>query len=394
MRARLALIRLPGAPRLFTRTTIAVVGAALVAGVLADPPRAGAEPVQTQSGTAELERVAGGLDHPWALAFLPDGAILVTERAGRMRLLADGVLSEPIGGVPRVFATGQGGLLDVAVDRDFASTGRIFFTFSERGEGGAGTAVGRARLVRDGAGARLEDVEVIFRQSPKLSGGAHFGSRIAFAPDGNLFVTLGERNHRDFAQDLSTTLGKVVRITRDGAAPADNPFVGRADTRPEIWSYGHRNPQGAAVDAAGRLWTVEHGARGGDEVNRPQPGKNYGWPVIAYGTEYSGGPIGTGTAAEGMEQPLHYWVPSISPAGLAFYDADAFPAWKGDAFTGGLSGQVLVRLDIADGAVVGEERMLEGRVGRVRDVAVGPDGALYLVTDNGDDAIWRLRPAD
>lgn len=392
MRARLASKRMSGAPR--PQATGGVLAAALLAMLLALQRSAVAEPVQTRAGAAELERVAGGLDHPWGLAFLPDGAILVTERAGRMRLLADGVLSEPLGGVPAVFATGQGGLLDVAVDPDFATTGRIFFTFSERGDGGAGTAVGRARLVRDGSAARLDAVEVIYRQTPKLPGGAHFGSRIAFAPDGNLLVTLGERNRRDFAQDLSTTLGKVVRITRDGRAPADNPFVGQPPARPEIWSYGHRNPQGAAVDASGRLWTVEHGARGGDEVNRPQPGRNYGWPVIAYGTEYSGGPIGTGTAAAGMEQPLHYWVPSISPAGLAFYDGDAFPDWKGDAFTGGLSGALLVRLDIDDGTVAGEERLLEGRIGRIRDVAVGPDGALYLLTDNGDDAIWRLRPAD
>jgi glucose/arabinose dehydrogenase len=354
-----------------------------------------ADTIATEHHAVSVEKLAGPLEHPWSLAVLPDGAMLVTERPGRLRLVVDGaVLPEPVAGVPRVRASGQGGLLDIALDPDFAGNRLVYLAYSEAGEGGAGTAVARGRLVRDGATARLEDVEVIFRQVPKVGGGAHFGARLVFAPDGTLFIGLGERQQRDRAQDLGTTLGKVVRIEADGAVPSDNPFAGQAGARPEIWSYGHRNIQAAALDpATGELVTVEHGARGGDEVNRPEAGKNYGWPVITHGVDYSGDPIGIGRKAPGMEQPVYQWTPSIAPSGMAFYTGTAFPEWNGDLFVGALRGEVLVRLDVEDGRVVGEERMLEGTLGRIRDVRQGPDGSLLLLTDARDGAIWRLSPA-
>ena len=358
------------------------------------PAAAAALNIETQGPPASLEKLAGGLSHPWGLAFLPDGAMLVTERGGALRLVADGTVSPPLAGVPEVAARGQGGLLDVALDPAFATNGLVYLSYAEDGDGGTGTAVARGRLVRDGGTARLDDAAVIFRQQPKVSGNGHFGARLAFAPDGRLFVTLGERQKKDPAQDLAGHLGKVIRIEADGRVPPDNPFVGRAGARPEIWSYGHRNIQGAAIDpTTGRLWTVEHGARGGDEINVPAAGRNYGWPVITYGVDYSGAKIGVGTAAPGMEQPLYYWDPSIAPSGLAFYEADAFPAWKGDLFVGALKGEMLVRLDRENGRIVGEERLLEGRIGRVRDVRAGPDGALYLLTDEADGGVWRLAPA-
>src|SRR5689334_22694103 len=272
--------------------------------------------------------VADGLDHPWGLAFLPDGRALVTERPGLLRLIdRDGAVSPPIEGVPAVVAQGQGGLLDVALDPQFAQNHRIYLSYAEAGEGGAGTAVARARL----DGQRLEALQVIYRQQPKVQGELHFGSRLVFARDGTLFITQGERfSYRDRAQDLSVDLGKIVRLNADGSIPRDNPFVGRAGARPEIWSYGHRNVQAAALHpVTGQLWTVEHGARGGDELNHPEAGKNYGWPVITYGVDYSGAKIGEGTAKAGMEQPVYYWDPVIAPSGAVFYTGDAFPAWKG-----------------------------------------------------------------
>ena len=332
------------------------------------------------------------LEHPWGLAFLPDGRMLVTERPGRLRIVGtDGHVSEPLANVPEVYHHGQGGLLDVALDPDFASNRTIYFSYAEPGDEGAGTAVAHARLNDDG----LSDVTVIFRQQPKVEGPNHFGSRLVFARDGTLFVTMGDRfAYREEAQNLANDLGKIVRINRDGSVPSDNPFVGRDDARPEIWSYGHRNVQGAALDpATGQLWTAEHGARGGDEINHPEAGKNYGWPVITYGVDYSGERIGEGTAKPGMEQPVYYWDPSIAPSGLTFYTGDAFPDWRGDLFVGSLKFGYLVRLDVEDGKIVGEEKLLEDLNQRVRDVRQGPDGNLYLLTDEDESAVLKLAPA-
>ncbi|MCW2305797.1 PQQ-dependent sugar dehydrogenase [Rhodobium gokarnense] len=357
---------------------------------------AAAETFRTDDYTVDVSTVASGLEHPWSLAFLPDGTMLVTERPGRLRLVVDRTLVDaPVSGVPDVYASGQGGLLDVVPAPDFADSNLIFLSYAERGDGGAGTAVARARLVREGMSARLEDVEVIFRQQPKTTTSRHFGSRLVFAPDGMLFVTLGERGQRPLAQDLSTHNGKVVRIVPDGSVPDDNPFVGTAGARPEIWSYGHRNPQGAALNPeTGELWTVAHGARGGDEVNIPKAGRNYGWPVISYGRHYSGQKIGVGTHKEGMEQPVYYWDPSIAPSGAAFYDGDLFPEWKGDLFVGALKFQLLSRLDVEDGRVASEERMFEGAFGRIRDVRSGPDGAIWLLTDEANGQLLRVAPAE
>lgn len=373
------------------RHALSATVAALAAG-MAHP--AVADVVETEVHRADVVRVAGPLEHPWGLAVLPDGAMLVTERSGQLRLVVDDRLVEaPVAGVPDVRSGGQGGLLDVAIDPDFAVNKRVYLAFSEAGDDGAGTAVARGRLVRDGERARLEDVAVIFRQVPKVGGSSHFGARLAFAPDGTLFVGLGERQQRDRAQDLSTTLGKLVRINSDGSIPKDNPFVGQEGARPEIWSYGHRNIQGAALDpSTGNVVTIEHGARGGDEVNRPEAGKNYGWPVITHGVDYSGEAIGVGRSAPDMEQPVYQWTPSIAPSGMVFYTGMAFPKWNGDLFVGALRGEMLVRLHIEDGAIVGEERMLEGTLGRIRDVEQGRDGSLLLLTDAGDGALWRLSP--
>lgn len=338
-----------------------------------------------------VETVASGFENPWSLAFLPDGAMLVTERPGRLRIVHDGIVSDPIANVPAVVAQKQGGLLDVAVHPGFAKNRLIYLTFSENRDAGAnGTSLARARLSDDSKA--LENVEIIFRQQPAIKSGAHFGGRIAFAPDGNLFLTLGERySQRDSAQDLGTDLGKVVHLTEDGKPAPGNPFIGKADALPEIWSYGHRNPQGAAIEpSTGLLWTVEHGAQGGDEINRPEAGKNYGWPVITYGRDYSGAKIGEGTAKEGMEQPLHYWDPSIAPSGLTFYNGTKYPDWQGDLLVGALAGMKLVRLDIENGKVVGEEPMLEDLGERIRDVRTGPDGEVYLLTDNPEGRILKL----
>ena len=360
----------------------------------AGPPGTQGGPASPQPGYTEgvvrAEPYATGLEFPWALAFLPDGRMLVTERPGRLRLVdSTGAVSPPIGGVPRVHAEGQGGLLDVAVDPDFASNRTIFLTFAEPDGDLAGTAVARA-VLGDG---RLEDVRIIYRQQPKLRGNGHFGSRIVFLRDGTLLVTQGDRqNYRDRAQDLTMGQGKLVRIAKDGTIPADNPFVGRPDARPEIYSYGHRNSQGAALDMEGRLWTIEHGARGGDELNHPEPGKNYGWPVITYGRDYSGAAIGEGTAKPGMEQPVYYWDPVIAPSGIAFYAGTAFPGWDGSLLIASMNPGGLVRLELRAGAVVREERYLGELRQRIRDVAVGPDGLVYVTTDDPQGRVLRLRP--
>jgi aldose sugar dehydrogenase len=337
--------------------------------------------------------VARGLEHPWGLAFLPDGRLLVTERPGRLRIVErDGRLSPPLAGVPLVFARGQGGLLDVAPHPRFAESRLVFLSYSEPGpRGTAGTAVARGRLGESG----LDDVRVIYRQEPKVTGTQHFGSRLVFAPDGTLFVTQGDRyGERAQAQDLSSLIGKLIRINDDGSVPTDNPFVGRADARPEIWSYGHRNIQSAALHPqTGRLWTAEHGARGGDELNHPEAGKNYGWPVITYGVDYSGFRIGEGTARAGMEQPVYYWDPVISPSGMTFYTGDAFPRWKNSVFIGSLKPGLLVRVALEGDRVAREERYVRDLDDRIRDVRQGPDGLLYLLTDRSGGRILRLEPA-
>jgi aldose sugar dehydrogenase len=340
-----------------------------------------------------VHTVARGLEHPWGLAFLPDGRMLVTERPGRLRLVGpDGRVSEPLAGVPPVVARGQGGLLDVALDPGFAETRLVYLSYAEPGDGDtAGTAVARGRL----DAARLQDVRVIYQQQPKVAGGNHFGSRLVFARDGTLFVTQGDRfAYREKAQDLSVGLGKIVRILPDGGIPRDNPFVGRAGARPEIWSFGHRNVQAAALHPqTGQLWTVEHGARGGDELNHPEAGKNYGWPVITYGVDYSGAKIGEGTVKPGMEQPVYYWDPVIAPSGMEFYTGDAYPGWKGSVFVGSLRPGLLVRLSLENGRVTREERYLGDLGARIRDVQQGPDGLLYLLTDARDGQLLRLEPS-
>jgi glucose/arabinose dehydrogenase len=367
----------------------------ILAGLLVlapNPTFGGAAPeFPTERGPVRVVTVASGLENPWGVAFLPDGRMLVTERPGRLRALGrDGALSAPLAGLPEVFARGQGGLLDIALDPRHAENGLVYFSFAEAGDRGAGTAVARARLGEAG----LEDVRVIFRQEPKVSGNNHFGSRLVFGREGNLFVTLGERFLFDPAQDPSNHLGKVVRIQPDGGVPRDNPFVGRPGVKPEIWSLGHRNVQGAALHPeTGELWTAEHGARGGDEINVVQAGKNYGWPVISYGVHYSGQKIGEGTSKPGMEQPVYYWDPSIAPSGMAFYTADRFPEWRGSLFVGALAGKLLARLELKGGRVAREERLLTRLGERLRDVRQGPDGSLYLLTDARDGRLLRLEPA-
>jgi glucose/arabinose dehydrogenase len=363
----------------------------LIPGSEAQAPRSPTPPAL--DGAARAETVARGLEHPWALAFLPDGRMLVTERPGRLRSVdRDGRVSDPIANVPKVAARGQGGLLDVVLDPRFAENRLVYLSYAEPGpDRTAGTAVARARL---GEG-RLEDVKVIYQQQPKVEGGNHFGSRLVFARDGTLFVTQGDRfAYRDRAQDLSVGLGKIMRINPDGSVPRDNPFVNRADARPEIWSYGHRNVQSAALQPeTGQLWTVEHGARGGDELNRPEAGKNYGWPVITYGVDYSGAKIGEGTAKPGMEQPVYYWDPVIAPSGMTFYTGNAFPGWKGSILVGSLRPGLLVRLTLEGGRVAREERVLGDLRERIRDVRQGPDGLPYLLTDSSDGRILRVMPS-
>lgn len=374
---------------LFVSSMLVVAGALYAA----TSARAAQEP---PSVAARVTAVVGGLDHPWAMAFLPDGGVLITERPGALRLLrTPGGLSKPLTGVPKVAASGQGGLLDVALSPDFAKDRYVYLSYAESDGDKSGTAVGRGRLADDGSG--LEDFKVLFRQAPKLSSGLHFGSRLAFDGKGHLFISLGENNQRPTAQDLDKLQGKVVRLNVDGSVPKDNPFVAKAGARPEIWSYGHRNPQGMAFNPwSGDLWGNEHGPRGGDEINLVQPGKNYGWPLATYGINYSGQPIpeAKGETYPGTEQPLFWWAKSPAISGMAFYNADRFPAWRNSVFIGALANQNLIRLTLDGNRVVGQEWLLVDRKSRIRDVRQGPDGYVYVLTDASPGQLLRVAPAE
>ncbi|MBK1634402.1 PQQ-dependent sugar dehydrogenase [Rhodovulum adriaticum] len=340
----------------------------------------------SSAGPLRVETVADGLAEPWSIGFLPGGGVLVSERAGRVWHIADGI-KRALPGLPAVAAVGQGGLLDVLVPRDFAKTREILFSYARTQAGGQGTAIGVARLSDDAT--RLQGFRELFVMAPGSSGGRHFGGRLVEGLDGHIFLTVGDRGDRPAAQDLSRHEGSVLRLNRDGSVPADNPFVGRPGVRPEIWSYGHRNPQGATLDLSGALWVNEHGARGGDEVNRVAPGANYGWPVISYGRHYSGLPIGEGTAKPGMRQPAHYWDPSIAPSGLMIYSGRLWPEWRGDVFSGSLKFGLISRLD-PDGDWA-EERIQGPQTARVRDIREGPQGAIWVLSV-GQGALYRLTP--
>jgi len=343
----------------------------------------------------EVTVVARGLEHPWAVEPLPGGDLLVTERPGRMRVVsAAGKVGQPLANLPPVDAKGQGGLLDVALSPSFESDRTIYWSFSEPRSGGNATSVGRGVLSAERA--ELQNVKVIFHAMPTYDGDKHFGSRLAFGPDGKLYVSLGERSDKQMrpqAQQLDSDMGKILRLNPDGSAPQDNPFADRSGARPEIWSLGHRNVQAMGFDPEGQLWEVEHGTNGGDELNRVEKGKNYGWPLVAYGEEYSGLPIpGAVTAKAGYEQPVYYWDPVIAPSGMQFYTGDAFPAWKGSLFIGSMGQTRLVRLTLKDNRVTGEEHLLKERGQRVRDVRQGAKGELYLVTDQENGELWRIEP--
>jgi glucose/arabinose dehydrogenase len=369
--------------------TLTLLGTVAAGPVLAAPEG----PVDTEAARFRVVEVADGLDHPWAMAFLPEGGVLITERPGRLRLVENGRLrAEPVGGVPPVFARDQGGLLDVALDPDFAQSRLIYLSYAHQEDGKTTTRVTRARYAPEG----LSGQEVVFEAKPLVRSSKHFGSRLAFGRDGTLYVTVGDRfSEHEEAQSLGSHLGKVLRINRDGSAPRDNPFVGRDGALPEIYSYGHRNPQGLALNPrTGVMWEQEHGARGGDEINILVAGANYGWPEVSYGRNYDFTPIGSGkSAAPGIEQPLFYWDPSIAPSGMTFYDGDRFPGWRGDVLNGALRAELVSRLDLdEEGRVIKEERFLEGELGRIRDVRTGPDGLVYLLTDESPGALYRLEP--
>ncbi len=364
----------------------------LLAGALiaAGPPASHAEVIESAVHAFELSVVTDRLRNPWGMAFLPDGAILVTERGGRLRVVRDGRLEDrDIDGLPEVEHQGQGGLMGIALHPRFADNRLVYLAHAVAGAGGVGTEVSRGVL----DGSRLRDVRTVFRALPKSYGGRHFGSRLVFANDGTLFVSLGDRGENDSAQDLGDHRGSLIRINDDGSVPSDNPFVARAGARPEIYTYGNRNMQGMARHpVSGAIWTHEHGPQGGDEVNVMHPGVNYGWPVITYGVNYGTGTrIGEGTAKAGMQQPVHYWVPSIAPSGMTFYTGDAFPNWRGNLFVGSLKFGLLVRLVIEGERVLDEERMLDGAYGRIRDVVSGPDGLLYLLEES-NGRLLRLSP--
>jgi len=347
-------------------------------------------PLALGAQAPRVVKVVEGLDHPWSLAFLPDGRMLVTERPGRLNLIGRDFKRSNVEGVPRVYASGQGGLLEVALHPRFAENGVIYLSYAGPGDGGASTELARARL----EGERLVDLRVLFVEEPKTTGGLHFGGRIVFDRAGFLYLTLGERGEMQRAQVPGNHHGSVIRLRDDGTVPPDNPFVGKPGWRPEKYDLGHRNMQGAALHPqTGELWTHEHGPQGGDEINVIRPGTNYGWPVITYGVNYgTGTKIGEGTHKEGMAQPLYYWVPSIAPSGMAFYTGDRFPRWKGNLFVGALRDEMLVRLELDGEKVVREERLLKGVLGRIRDVRNGPDGYLYLLTDESRGVLARLEP--
>ncbi|MBJ9974342.1 PQQ-dependent sugar dehydrogenase [Pseudomonas sp. S75] len=374
------------------RTWMATLAAAALFPLLASAAQERQLP--SEEGQLTVSTVADGLDHPWALAFLPGGKdMLVTEKPGNLRIVnAEGKVGAPLSGVPVVWAQGQGGLLDVALSPDFAKDRTVYLSFAEEGKDGkAGTAVGRGQLSEDRT--RLENFNVIFRQQPKLSVGNHFGSRLVFDREGHLFIALGENNQRSTAQDLDKLQGKLVRILPDGEVPKDNPFVGQANVRPEIWSFGHRNQQGAALNPwTGKLWTHEHGPRGGDEINIPKAGRNYGWPIATHGIDYSMQPIpeAKGKHVDGMEDPHHVWEKSPGISGMAFYDSPTFKAWDHNLFIGALATEELIRLQLDGDKIVHEERLLGELKARIRDVRVGPDGYLYLLTDAKDGALLKV----
>ncbi len=351
----------------------------------------GTQTIATERGSIRVVTFARGLENPWGMAFLPDGRALVTERPGRLRLVDKaGKISPPIAGTPAIYARGQGGLLDVAIHPDFARNRLIYLTFAEPGADGGSTAAGFGRLSDDNS--RLENFRVIFSQQPKVSGGLHFGSRIVFARDARVFITIGDRGEMNRVQDFSIHRGQVIRLEADGRVPADNPFVGKPGYRPETWSHGHRNPQGAAIHPQSRkLWTVEHGPAGGDEVNVPLAGRNYGWPVIGIGKHYDGTPIGVGTHREGMEQPVYNWDPQIAPSGMDFYTGDKFPQWRGNILIAALMTRMLVRLEL-DGEKVTREERIRGFPDRLRQVRTAPDGFVYLLTDETDGRLIRVEP--
>ncbi|TQV83504.1 PQQ-dependent sugar dehydrogenase [Denitrobaculum tricleocarpae] len=362
---------------------------ALVAGAALLTDRASADVIKSEEHDFRIVTLADNLEHPWGLAFLPDGTMLVTERPGRLNIVREGEAPKPVSGVPEVVESGQGGMLDVVLHPDFESNQLIYLSYSGAGEGGAGTEVVRGRLEGDA----LTDVEQIFAVEAKSGGGRHFGSRLMFGADGMLYITSGDRGDPDRAQDLKDHAGKVIRVTADGEVPDDNPFKDNADAHPEIYSWGHRNPQGMALQpGTNRIWTVEHGPRGGDELNLVEAGTNFGWPVITYGRSYAGFSIGEGTSKSGMAQPVTYWVPSISPSGLAFYDGEAFPEWEGNLFVGGLSARALIRMELVGERVVHQEQLLVDYDERVRDVRQGPDGLLYLLIDDSEGSLIRLEP--
>ena len=347
----------------------------------------------SSAGNLSVQTIAGGLVHPWSLAFLPDGRMLVTERPGRMRIVTrNGQLSPALGNVPKVYAQGQAGLMDVLLARDFNQTHTIFVCYAEPADGGGRIAVLRARLIEDET-PRLDAPSVIFRQKGPVSRGLNIGCRMVQAADGNLFVTLGDHfAPKDLAQKLDNHIGKIVRITSDGTSPSDNPFVGKQDALPEIWAYGLRNAQGLAFNPAdGKLWEQEHGPMGGDEINIIEKGRNYGWPLVSYGVNYNGTPVGNGKATmEGVTDPVWHWTPSIAPSGMAFYTGDLIPGWKGSLFNGALKFELLSRLEIKGDKGIKEERLLRNMQERIRDVRQGPDGALYLLTDNSSGRILRI----